>query len=680
DFNEATREIAYDTNFRVYADSDELKQKAADVKLDNYDPIEAAERMHNGYEWNDVEHEAVQFTQSAEGRRLLKDAENGRLTMLDARDILDAVEKNGMTLRYDPLPNSYVVDGWTAADGEKLDNYVVSMSELKRLAGIEISENSQQNQIQEKKTARTPEEEQAYQEWLEMLEDNQQAEDRMERMQGVPPEEQKPLPEWQQRLNTLLAATEDVSRDEQIIQAVNGSASLFIPDEREYKSYQNQLDEYLAGKLKPSDFISLGKTPAVLEKIGVNQNEVVIFQNVIDKALRQPQTDENGKFVQGHEIDVSVLEKLPEYISNPLMVFKSDTVPNSKVIMTEYQDVNDRTVVIALHCDSRADSGKLIVNRISSVYRKDNDYFFLNQIKKGNLEYIDEKRSREWAVRQRLQLPPLTDILGYSPNLTTKEDFVNSQNSMTAEKRNVVLETTLTPEELKSSLKSALNEIAKPLEIVPFTRENYNALFPESRIQTPIEEVKLGEHQFEKLDEKERQHILKAVHEALNRPDIIINEERKTVFGDIKSAHLYEKSFVIDGKNKAVQSVVVAIEDENVSISTHQRDINNVVNKIKMPEQLIYLSAEVGQVIERTTGIQLRTVNPTRVNEQVEPPKTTITQTEEKSINTQGETLDKAKAFEKSIEEMKNQKIQNFKQTALYTNSMNFYAAVKDGS
>lgn len=436
DLNAASKENAYDTSFRVYAESDKLKQKAADVKLDNYDPMEAAERIHNGYEWNDVEHEAVQFTQSAEGRRLLKDAENGRLTMLDARGILDAVEKNGMTLRYDPLPNSYVVDGWTAADGEKLDNYVVSMSELKRLAGIEISENSQQNQIQEKKTARTPEEEQAYQEWLEMLDDNQQAEDRMERMQGVPSEEQKPLPKWQQRLNTLLAATEDVSRDEQIIQAVNGSASLFIPDEREYKSYQNQLDEYLAGKLKPSDFISLGKTPAVLEKIGVNQNEVVIFQNVIDKALRQPQTDENGKFVQGHEIDVSVLEKLPEYISNPLMVFKSDTVPNSKVIMTEYQDVNDRTVVIALHCDSRADSGKLIVNRISSVYRKDNDYFFLNQIKKGNLEYIDEKRSQEWAVRQRLQLPPLTDILGYNQNITTKEDFVNSQKSL-SKKRNV---------------------------------------------------------------------------------------------------------------------------------------------------------------------------------------------------------------------------------------------------
>ena len=120
----------------------------------------------------------------------------------------------------------------------------------------------------------------------------------------------------------------------------------------------------------------------------------------------------------------------------------TDTVPNSKVIMTEYQDVNDRTVVVALHCDET--KKHLIVNRIASVYRKDNDYFFLNQIKKGNLEYIDEKRSREWAKRQKLQLPPLVAILGYNPNLTTKEDFVNSQTSISNERRNLALEQTYT--------------------------------------------------------------------------------------------------------------------------------------------------------------------------------------------------------------------------------------------
>lgn len=57
----------------------------------------------------------------------------------------------------------------------------------------------------------------------------------------------------------------------------------------------------------------------------------------------------------------------------------------------------------------------------------------------------------------------------------------------------------------------------------------------------------------------------------------------------------------------------------------------NVVNKIKKPEQLIYTSAEIGQVVERITGKQLVTVNPTRVNENIVPPKTNISQDKEKS-------------------------------------------------
>lgn len=177
---------------------------------------------------------------------------------------------------------------------------------------------------------------------------------------------------------------------------------------------------------------------------------------------------------------------------------------------------------------------------------------------------------------------------------------------------------------LKEELKKALNKIAKPLQVIEFSRENYNKLFPEGYVNSPIEKVKLGEHQFEKLDVKERQQVLKAVFDVLKMPDIVINEERETVFGDKKPSHVYAKSFELNGKNKAVQSIVVAIEDENVSISTHQRDINNVVNKIKNARQLIYISDEIGQVIERIT------VNPTRVN--IVPPTLNISQSQEKSI------------------------------------------------
>ena len=52
-----------------------------------------------------------------------------------------------------------------------------------------------------------------------------------------------------------------------------------------------------------------------------------------------------------------------------------------------------------------------------------------------------------------------------------------------------------------------------------------------------------------------------------------------------------------------------------------------------MPEQLIYASDEIGQVIERATGKQLVTVNPTRANGKTEPPRENISQNAEKSTS-----------------------------------------------
>ncbi len=55
--------------------------------------------------------------------------------------------------------------------------------------------------------------------------------------------------------------------------------------------------------------------------------------------------------------------------------------------------------------------------------------------------------------------------------------------------------------------------IPMPREI-EFTRENYVRLFAGS-VYTPIENVKLGEHQFEKLREKKRGYMLAAMLETL---------------------------------------------------------------------------------------------------------------------------------------------------------------------
>lgn len=189
-------------------------------------------------------------------------------------------------------------------------------------------------------------------------------------------------------------------------------------------------------------------------------------------------------------------------------------------------------------------------------------------------------------------------------------------------------------EELKNSLKSALHEVSVPLKEIDFTRENYNKLFPYSKVNSPIETVKLGTNQFEKLEKKERQKILQAVHDTLATPNVIINEEKEDVFGEKENSHLYAKSYIIDDKIHGIQSVVVSIDGENVSISTHERDINNIVNKIKKPDQLLYAAAEVRLLVERATGKQLVTVNPNRDSEYVASPIQNISQNQTLSTST----------------------------------------------
>ena len=159
----------------------------------------------------------------------------------------------------------------------------------------------------------------------------------------------------------------------------------------------------------------------------------------------------------------------------------------------------------------------------------------------------------------------------------------------------------------RKTIKESLAQNAEPLVEVDFSKANYDMLFPRAIVQTPLETVKLGENQFEKLDAKDRKRFLLATFQTLATPDLVIDEEREG-----KHSHNYIKSFVFDEKTKTIQDVVVNINGENVSITAHPRDINNIVNKIKMPDQLVYAAAKVGQVIEQRTQEAQSIVNPTR--------------------------------------------------------------------
>ena len=78
-------------------------------------------------------------------------------------------------------------------------------------------------------------------------------------------------------------------------------------------------------------------------------------------------------------------------------------------------------------------------------------------------------------------------------------------------------------------------------EKIDFTKENFNKLF-KNGIDTPIEHVKIGENQFEKLERKNREGLLSAMADVLSNPAVII----KTA----DNAKLYVKTYKSNKKRK----------------------------------------------------------------------------------------------------------------------------------
>ena len=116
----------------------------------------------------------------------------------------------------------------------------------------------------------------------------------------------------------------------------------------------------------------------------------------------------------------------------------------------------------------------------------------------------------------------------------------------------------------KGKLKQISEILQKNIEPMPekidFTRDNFDKLF-KNGIDSPIEHIKIGDHQFEKLEEKGRQGLLAPMADVMKNPALVI----KTTDG----AKLYVKTYKGEKNAKNIVSVIVDKGDIHVSISTH---------------------------------------------------------------------------------------------------------------
>lgn len=195
---------------------------------------------------------------------------------------------------------------------------------------------------------------------------------------------------------------------------------LFSPDEKELKAFAQKIDDWKAGKLNPKDVISEFSTSEVLQAINVPANKVSVTQDVLQK-INELETVKIGNSY-GHDIDVAMIKKIPEFLADPVMVFNSSSKPGSYVIMSETVDKKNRTIMVAMEINKL--SGIAIVNNITSAYGRNDNNFFIEQIKLGKLLYQNKEKSLKWSIEKGLPLPPRSATQG-SLSVVQKEDLVN---------------------------------------------------------------------------------------------------------------------------------------------------------------------------------------------------------------------------------------------------------------
>ncbi|HPX31374.1 MAG TPA: hypothetical protein PKW92_09850 [Smithella sp.] len=194
---------------------------------------------------------------------------------------------------------------------------------------------------------------------------------------------------------------------------------------REAAAFAKQLNDYASGKLRKDITLTVGKTPYVLERLGAKQLPIVISQDAIRK-------DTKDKY----SLSIELLKELPYQLNDPIMVFASkgqnpEGPFKGFVVMTELQH-EGKTVIAAIHLG--VTEKHHIVNEIASVYEKDSDHWFYEQIEEKRLLYMNRKKSREWFLTRGLYLPKVeTAIRGLKRKILFDYDLVKGKDKLSAE-------------------------------------------------------------------------------------------------------------------------------------------------------------------------------------------------------------------------------------------------------
>lgn len=413
-------------------------------------------------------------------------------------------------------------------------------------------------------------------------------------------------PHWFDEEENIVAENEILDNDE--IMRLS-----FLNDNKEtFKA----IDDYLEKEISPknNEFV-FNAIPAVFNYAEIPEHEIILTTGVLNKAIKT------------HELSNDDIRIALQKISSPVAIFDSDMSKTensiaSIIAITDVEAKSNKPIALTLNLDSQRKGyeQKYLINEIRSIH--DRTLIAKNGVniaeewsKNGLLRYVDDKKiSNLGKEREDSFLLPLAKL--DINNVKTYSDFVNQHNIVAENEREYQkpndedltfyyekFEKEVANEnevvQLQKALALSLEKNVSPLKELELNRENWNKMFPDGTVKTPVGTVKLGENQFDKLRRNDRNNLLAVMYETLSNPALILEKETlDEKSGEFKPVNVYGKSFIHEDSNhkRAVESVIIFKDGENISISTHNKNIKDFVKQIKTADQIIYADSEISRV------------------------------------------------------------------------------------
>ncbi|MBD8973075.1 MAG: DUF3991 domain-containing protein [Clostridiales bacterium] len=190
--------------------------------------------------------------------------------------------------------------------------------------------------------------------------------------------------------------------------------------------FTQQVDDVLAGVANQYNALKVCDTPQLLIEVGCKQLPMLITQKHLRDSLK-PLSKSNSKW---HGLTEQQIKKLPELIADPVMIYDSQTLKNSLVVVTSEIDSRNFPIIVSIKANGQGtyELQKIDSNFITSVYGRRNFAGHITDVvNKGDLLYWNKQKSQELFRVSRLQLPGCLNNLNFDIILHQSKSIVNTQ-------------------------------------------------------------------------------------------------------------------------------------------------------------------------------------------------------------------------------------------------------------